>query len=295
MGKSLQLVSDTLDTSIDLYSWLAGVDVDGFEAMAGITGFGFPNVANQWFEGAGDGSTYRGTRVLAKDIELPLRMQGKDRETLNNQISQLARMFDPENGPVQLVYGMPDDDIWYMSIRREGGGDWVRGVESNRNRWIKTVFSLRAGDPYWTRDRPEGFIVRQDTSGRGLLVGGYLAKMLLSRAAAFGSLTVENIGDAKAWPLWTITGPLDRITLTGARGEVIDWVGTLSGSQGLIIDAQAGTVVDFTGANRYDGLAPAPNFWPIRPGSSVVSVTGTGVTSGSAIQCSWKPRRWAVI
>jgi hypothetical protein len=69
---SLQLSneSDTLDLDYVLKQGR------GIQVLTGVTGLGLAAKQVQWLEGAGDGATYRGRRVLARDIDLPLLISG---------------------------------------------------------------------------------------------------------------------------------------------------------------------------------------------------------------------------
>lgn len=295
---STELYLSKGENTIDLYGWLHGVD--GYEALAGILGFGWPDQENRWFEGSGDGATFRGGRILPRDIDLPMLVEGKDRAEVNARLSVLATVLDPRTGPARLSFGMPDNELWFVDVVREGGGNWSRNSEESDNRtYVKFVLTLRAGDPYWTRQRAESFDVRQDDSGRGLLPD--LAELQLSDAGAFGERQVENVGDAEAFPIWTANGPFTELLLVGPNGETIHWkgsnseLGSIETSNGLIIDIKRGTVYDFNGENRYDGLEPSPQMWTISPGNSTVSVQALGVTSDSLIVARWRPRRWMVM
>jgi hypothetical protein len=288
------IISGGNGLAIDLYPWLHGSD-EGIEALEGITGFGLPGVTNRWFEGAGDGATWRGSRTLPREIDLPFTAQAGDRAGLLAMMSNLARILDPSNGAARLDYALPDGDLWFANVVREGGGDWKRGArkDSDKDKFVNSYITLKAGDSFWTRTRPEQFDVRQDTSGRGLMP--YLAKLEVSSSGAFGSRDVVNIGDAPAWPIWKLTGPFLTLAFTGPKGEALTWSGNIAAGNGLTIDAKNGTVIDYNGVNRYDGLGPAPKFWTIAPGESVVSVIATGTSSTTLIKCTWQPRRWLVV
>jgi hypothetical protein len=282
--------------SIDLYSWLNTGDVDGsgFEALAGITGFGMPKRSNRWFEGAGDGATHRGARVLPRDIDLPLIVQGTDRADLLRNLSLLSTILKTRNGPARLSVGLPGGEMWYEDVVLDGGGDWARrGAESDNKTFVRTILTLRAGDPFWTRATPENFTVIQDNSGRGLLPD--LAKMELSSAGAFGNKEVFNSGDDDAWPVWTMNGPFTSWTFTGADGEILTWTGAIALGEGLLVDSKNGTVYDFSGVNRYDGFGDSPRFWSISPGYSYVTVSAIGVDVNSKIFAEWRPRREAIV
>jgi hypothetical protein len=293
---TLRLVGGGRD--VDLYPWL-GAKAKGMEALAGILGFGLPTVENFWFDGAGSGSTYRGSRVGRRVMSIPLKVYAASRSDLSALLSDLAVILDPlrdqtvDNGVATLYFGGPDDNEWFVNVVRTGGGDWSRKVDSDDRTYFKTTIALEAGDAFWTRNKPESFSVRQEPSGNPLLPR--FAKLRVGWAAVVGDREVTNVGDTFAWPEFTIKGPGTSFQLIGPNGETLSWIGTLDDDDVITVDMRANTVLDGTGANRYDGLEPAPRFWYISPGTSEVSVIMEDMTNASLLSAQWWPRRWAVV
>jgi hypothetical protein len=296
MADTLRLVGG--GKTIDLYPWLTA-KAKGMEALAGILGFGLPGVENFWFDGAGSGSTYRGSRVGRRVMKIPLKVYAANRLELSALLSDLSVALDPlrtsdvDNGVAQLFFGGPDGDEWFVNVVRSGGGDWARKTDSDDRTYFKTTIDLEAGDAFWTRNRPEQFTVKQEPSGNPLLPR--IAKLRVGSAATVGDREMNNIGDTFAWAVFAIQGPTTGIVLTGPNGEVLQWDGTLALGETLTIDMRANTVEDQTGANRYNGLAPAPRFWSVAPGTSEVSVQLDDITADSLLVAQWWPRRWAVV
>lgn len=273
--------------TIDLYSWLKLRDTEGegVQALEGILGFGMPGQDNHFFEGAA-ANTYRGSRLRPRQIDLPLVLTATDRAALNRRFSDLYTVLNPRYGLTRLTYGLPDGDSWFVDVVRSGGGDYRRNrADTDLETTLKVdVLTLVATDPFWTRARPESFRIVQDDSGRGLLPN--LAELQVSSAGAFGRREVINVGDEDAWPVITAKGPFTQVNLVGPHGEVLRWNGNILADNGLVFDANKGTVVDFNGVNRYDGLTsdPVPRFWSIEPGSSQVTVEMTGTSGGTILK-----------
>ena len=284
--------------SIDLYPWLSA-KAKGHEALAGIVGFGLPGITNHWFDGAGSGSTWRGARAERRTIRIPLKVYAENRQVLNELLSDLSVAFDPftgatfDRGPARMSFGMPDGYEWYLDVARVGGGDWSRKKDSDDRTYFKTDLELEAGDPFWTRNQPEQFTVEYQPSGTPLLPR--IAKLRVASTAITGERDVENVGDTWAWPVLTLNGPTTGIKLTGPKGEILQWDGTLGSSDTLTIDMRANTIEDQTGANRYGALAPAPQFWYIAPGTSEVEILIEDMAPGTKLVAQWWPRRWAVV
>ena len=277
------------DLVVDLCELLSGSEA-GMQALAGITGMGFPDVDTEWFEGAGDGAEWIGSRALPRELDLPLLIEGGSPAGVQELISRLARLFDPSTGLTRL-WLVRDEEERFTDVVRVGGGKWVSGKDSDGETWARTLITVRAGDPFWTRQDASEFEVRIKAEGRGLLPK--LMSLRLTSSQAMGERAVENPGDMRANPVWRVDGPGRNFTAISPIGEVLRWTGALAAGETLTIDTKAGTVIDHTGANRYNLLAPAPRFWSIEPGESTVSVTLDGATSDSRITCSWQPRWWA--
>lgn len=249
---------------------------EGIQVTAGVTGLGLPNISTQWLEGAGDGALFRGRRVLPRDIDLPLYLSAPNRQELQKLVSRLAKMLA---GPCILRLVEDDGTSWYTEVRRVGGGGYVYGEDTTGERDLMLVITLRAGDPFWTYSQPTRKVIENSGAGRGLLNG--LTKLQLASSQAIGSITLENTGDAPAFPVWEVTGPGSNFRAISADGQEFWWTGTLAAGEKLIIDTRAGTVKDGTGANRYAEMAPAPKLWSIPPGTTTATVTLENTSAGT--------------
>jgi hypothetical protein len=249
---------------------------EGVQATTGVAGLGLPQISTQWIEGAGDGALFRGQRVLPRDIDLPLYIAAPDREGLKKLVSRLALMLA---GPCVLRLVEDDGSSWSTEVRRVGGGNYVYGADTNGERDLTTILTLRAGDPFWTYSQPSRKVIENSGSGRGLL--NSLAQMQVSSSQAIGSITLENLGDAPAWPLWEVTGPGSNFRATSADGQEFRWNGTLGTDEKLIIDTRTGTVKDGTGANRYAQMGPAPRLWSIPPGTTTAVAMLENTSAGT--------------
>lgn len=258
----------------------------GFQALFGLTGLGLPPVSVQWVNGGGDGSIYRSTRVLERDIDLPLDIVAQSRHDLEALLSRLVRMLAGE-ATLRLVDGGGSE--WSLRVVRVGGGEYDEIGSLD----LQTVITLRAGTPYWT-----------STSSSSQQIGGSAApaafapnlmSMPLASSQSIGTITIENTGDAVAYPVWEVYGPGNNFKAVSPSGETLWWTGTLIAGEKLTIDTLKGTVVDGTGANRYANLAASPRFWPVQPGTTTCTAQLLDTTSASRIVCSWRARKWMVI
>jgi hypothetical protein len=277
------------DLTLDLGALLAGSE-EGAQVLAGLTGQGLAPVLNQWFEGTGPGATLQGTRVLPRDLDLPLLIEGPDPAGVQSVLSRLVTIFKAETGSARL-WLVRGSERRFTDVARTAGGDWTSGEDSDGETWVRTLVTVRAGDPYWTREEPAGFEVRIDDGGRGLLP--LLGHLQLTSSLATGERVMENPGDANALPVWTVHGPGRNFTAVSPAGERLRWEGWVPAGETLTLSTITGTVVDGAGENRYDLLASAPRFWTVPPGISAAKVTLDDATTQSRITCTWQPR-WEV-
>ncbi|QDP44222.1 minor tail protein [Streptomyces phage Celia] len=262
----------------------------GVQATTGLTGFGLPPVSVQWLEGAGDGAVYRRTRVQPRDIDIPLDIVGRDTAHLKQLLSRLAKLF---SGRATLRFFDGDSVEWRTDVVRVGGFDVNYGGSTTGNKDLQTVVTLRAGDPYWTAAKAS-----IKTVGGGTPPAAFVSSFLtlpVAPSQAIGQMTLDNTGDATAYPVWTVFGPGDTFTAVSPSGETLVWEGELEDGEKLTIDSRYGTVIDGTGANRYAELAPAPRFWSLPPGQTTCTASLLNITASSKIVCSWQARKWMVI
>lgn len=289
----MRLYLESATDSIDL----AEIEDSGWgaQATAGLTGFGLPPVQVRWAEGAGHGAKYRGTRVLPRDIDMPIHLFGRDRQEVSELASRLSRMLA---GECLLRASDPVEGEWRCRVVRVGGGDYVYGDPAGTTGGddLSTVVTLRAGDPFWQRVRAELTVV-QAASGRGLLRGTEsLTQMRLSSSQAYGAVSLTNSGDVESYPFARIEGPATGFTATSPDGlRKVRWTGTLAVDETLTFDFRRGVVVDHAGASRYHQLDKAPTFWTVPPGSSTATLSLDGATAASSIWFWYNPRKWLIV
>jgi len=274
----------------------------GVRARLAVRGTGMAPVKNQWFEGAGHGKTFRGGRVLARVMDLPVKVYAppndpNNRDLVRQRFANLARVLSLPNAPARLTFDLndatPGGDRWWAMAVRSGGGDWEWDRDTDGKSFIHSVFTLDFGDPYWTAEDEESKVITPIGVGLGLLGSGIsLAQLRVGSADGFGSTTIQNSGEVEAYPVWTIQAPFSGFALTSARGETLIWDNGSVKSTGYIrVNTQDGTVVDETGANQYAKLDPSPQFWSLAPGANDVSVVMVAAGGATLATVTWAPRR----
>lgn len=263
----------------------------GVQARLHVRGFGMPSVELQWFDGAGDGSSFRGGRTLPRTIDMPVRISGADREEVQRRFARLARILSVENAPVTLTAEF-DSKAWRIDVVRVNGGDFSYEDDSDSVSMVNTTITLQAGMPYFEAVDGEGRKIEPSGTGLGLLGPGQsLVQMILSSTDGFGDVIFQNTGDVDAWPTWTFYAPFDGFVIV-RDGLVLAWTGAARKATGYItVNTREGTVQDETGANRYGELEAAPRFFTIPVGESTASVVLAGASGAARADVSWNPRK----
>ena len=266
---------------------------DHVKLTSNLIGTGMPPVSVQWFEGAGDGASYRGARILPRTMDLPLSFYGANREEIWALYSHLAVVFDSSNNNLVRIKMQLDGETWYTDVVRTGGGDFSWSGDTDGRTFLRTVLTVQAGDPYWTREDATALVISPGGLGRGLIKTAPLSNLELSTTNSLGAVTFQNPGDVGVYPEWTLNGPFTEFTLTSPLGETLTWTGVVDAGETIFINSEAGTVTDHTGANRYAGLGAVPRFWRVPPGSSTGSVELVDpVAPGSSVTVIWRPKKW---
>ncbi|XAO35627.1 minor tail protein [Microbacterium phage FireCastle] len=263
----------------------------GIKAGLAVRGTGMPGVELQWFEGAGEGKTFRGGRTLARTMDVPVKFYGANRDDVLSKYSDVARIMLLENAPVRVTLDL-DGEKWFNDVVRTGGGDFSWDKDTDGSTYLKTIFTVESGNPHWTRVDSEARVITPGGLGIPLLGPGQsLAQLRLSNTEGSGAVQFVNTGDVEAWPIWTFLPPFKDFSLS-RDGMTLDFVQPATKLTGFIeIDSKAGTIKDQSGVNRYDLLGPAPKFFPIPRGTSTAQVVLLGATGDTRVNVVWHPRK----
>ncbi|TDV47851.1 phage distal tail protein [Actinophytocola oryzae] len=103
-----------------------------------------------------------------------------------------------------------------------------------------------------------------------------------------GSLSMTNAGTAVAWPVWTITGPVNQpVIRNDSTGQRLAFSLRLAEGDTLTVDVAARTVT-LGGASRRSMLLPGSTWFGLPPGTTAVGFDATDTTAAGTLAVSWR-------
>lgn len=267
----------------------------GITLTSGLRGTGIAPTSVRIQNSAGDGGTWRSTRRVIREFDLPMFVSGDGRDEVEARLRRLAQALSDRVGTPYLraVYsdGTGPFDI---EVHYTGGAETTFGEDASTT-FCRWAITLQAPQPYWTSVDSESLFLGASPDTRGLLPR--LVNLPVKSSQVIGEFTVDNAGDVDAFPVWTFRGPMDSVTVTAPNGQSFAYVDAIEEDETITIDTFHGTVVDQTGANKYGSLGSSPKLFSIAPGRSILNVEAEGTSPGvggvgaTLITCSYKPRR----
>ena len=259
----------------------------GLHLLPGVEGLADPPRVIQSDDPAQwDGSLYRGVRYSAREVFLPMYLEADHAHLLRPAMRRLAALLDPRRGPVTVTVQHPDADV--RSISGRVSTPMATTSESAEGAWWHRVgMTLWCPDPFWVSP-PVSLTFRALPPSPFL--GPAFLPMRLSSSQVLGDVTVDNPGDADAYPVWTVTGPVGALTVTsGAQAWSLP-AGVAAGET-VTVDTRRGQqrVADADGP-AWGRLSASSRLWPLPPGRSQVSITATGTSTATAVDVTWEPR-----
>jgi hypothetical protein len=231
-----------------------------------------------------DGSAFLGADYLARAVTVPVPFPGSllDRDELR----RWAKVLDPKRGEGVLAVVQGEWAGRQLVCTYEAGLD---ELEEQGDVQTGTLL-FRAAWPYW-QDPDDSEI---DVAQGGALVKWFpFLPLVLGASDAFAGFTIDNDGDATAWPVVVVNGPgLEVEARNETTGERWHVNGALLGGQTMTVDTRPGhKTVDIAGANGFPRLASGSNLWGLAPGPNRVTVSMAATDPTSLIRFTWR-RNW---
>jgi hypothetical protein len=264
---------------------IALADDSNFVLASGVSGFGIPATSVRIDESAGDGGTWRHTKRGVRDLDLPIVIFGDSREEVETNLRRLARLLQTTRGATKIVATYPDESSLFLGAHYVGGAETQFGSDAGRY-YCRWAIQMKAPQPYWQTLDEFSFVVTEGSAGRGLLPE--LTKLMVTSSQTLGVVEVDNEGDVKIQPRWTIRGPIKDFVAS----DGIQSFGFAEVPNGKIytVDTSTGEAYDEAGENVYYLLSTAPKLFGLEPGISNITVDGTETSQETVITCYYSPR-----
>jgi Phage tail protein len=220
-------------------------------------------------------------RLATIPVVLPGPQDGRD------ELRRWARALDPVKGEGTLTV------VQGPHAGRQLVCTYETGLETFTEEYPflgLTTLGFRAAEPYW-QDATE-WSVNADT---GSVVRHWFPflPLILSPSDVFAEVTINNTGDANAWPIVTVTGPGEELSIenetTGLRWEFETPIG--AGST-LIVDHRPGhKAARLNNVNAFGQLTDDSTLWPIVAGPNRISIGFANATVATGVRFAWR-NRW---
>ena len=264
-------------------------------------GFGVPRTAR--IEDSGPlqhGTTDRGMKLPARDIVLYVQMFADDWEDYYEKRAELARWFSPFGNAG--VLRVTEDGVGGSN----GGGGLeisgyaVEGLEypgSDREGLNQIVpIVLHCANPFW-QDINATTVTFSAGGGSDTFEVPTVVPFKVGASTMLVSQLVDYVGDADAYPIIKIFGPVTDLNISQVASKTtmkLDFAGTtIAAGDWYEIDLRYGvkTIKDSNGVNKISTLSANSNLATFRlfaGASNYISMTGTGITSSTMAQLTWK-------
>ena len=267
---------DTDGVEHDLRSFADGAEI----LDRGVRGRFMPPVKIIEAETPGQpGSRRREVRHLARDIAVPLYVEGESASALRGTVRDWLRRFDAVLGNGRLRATPPIGGQREIACCYEDGFEGDEGTNGAGLHWQTATLLFHAFDPYWYDVSP---IVVSWTLGATPATFFPFFPLRLTSSEVFADAVVSNGGDVEAWPVWTITGPGSSIVLRNlTTGKLLNLSTVLTAGETATIDTRPGakTVVKNDGSNLFPDLLSDSSLWPLVQDSNSVRVEMASATS----------------
>lgn len=264
----------------------------GWFTTQGVKGLGAAPVQYTTDAQERGGVALRNAYNPARAITWPLYVEGRTHAEFLGRWRALGRAFTStqRRGPGQLVIGRPDGSQRAIDAVYQDGYDGdaeLGGVLRD-----VAVLTLLCPKPWWRALDPTP--LSRAYAGAG---GNFLSPYpTVSSSQALGATTFVNPGELPVWPSWTITGPASSITAANnTRGEswtldVVAYRGTaLVAGEVIRITTDPPAVIGPDGVTSWYGALNNPSavLWQLDEGSSDITFTVAGASTGTAIEASF--------
>jgi hypothetical protein len=231
-------------------------------------------------EGAPDeaGEFFRDVRHGTREFLMPFDIEGATEAELRTNVRRIVASMDPTRGVGRWRVTSPVGDQREIRCYNASGleGQETLG-ELSGPQWQRFPATFIALTPYWYDVSPttQTFTVAVDTPS----FFPFFPMSVTASELAIDTY-VDNTGDVKTWPVWTITGPGSVIKLSNlTTGRFISFpTGSLGPGQSLYIDTSPGvkSVKYEDGSSAYAAMSSDSFLWPLERGINIIRLEMSG-------------------
>lgn len=237
------------------------------------------------------GGRFRSARHDERLLTLPVVVPGP--QAGRDEVRRWAKALDPlkGEGTLTVVIG-PWAGRRLVCVYEAGLDDFAE-------EWPLlglTTLAFRAADPYW-EDATESTVILalgENANHWFPFAGTWAAQpLILGASDLFAATTITNVGDGDAWPVITVVGPGQDLTITNATtGAVLAVTGVVAAGSTVVIDARPGRKsVRIDGLNGFARLTPESTLWALVAGPNRISIGFADATAASKVTFAWR-NRW---
>ncbi|MFF3558976.1 phage tail family protein [Streptomyces sp. NPDC002574] len=236
-----------------------------------------------------DGNALRGQRAQARAIFLPIGVFGPDRSSFLARKRSFGASLNPSLGLGMLTVAEADGTSRSIEAYYVSGLEGDFGKESSGLHWQVMGLNFSCPSPYWLGDH----VMRTFSTGASGDFFPVSFPVEVQDSQVLGATTIENPGDARSFPIWTIHGPATSAVISNTTtGLSFSVTASLGSSDVLVVDCRERlqTAVLNGSTNWWSHLGTAPDLWALEPGENAVSLTLVGTTSATVVQVDYQPR-----
>lgn len=242
---------------------LAGNRAAGtFIRQDGLAGILEPTVQHYFVENVGDGASYQGHRIPARQVEVPMFVWADTPTAMRAEDKKFRATLRPER-QATLIVAEPNGVRREIQLRYLSGAEGAFSGETYGKHWIAYAITLTAEDPFFYGD-PES-IKFGSAAVSDFFAGGTAPPFIISESQRIATASVLNVGDEPAYLNWFVHGAMTNFETTGVG--VIELPLTLTTAQSVRVftDPKDGRIIDQNGTNRWPDAGDL-QFLPLQPG-----------------------------
>lgn len=192
---------------------------DGIVVERGVTGLDMPPTEIETTTAIGlDGEVAIGSKVLAREISIPIRINAQTEDEFHARYVELVRncwaAAEADDAATGTLYvTSPNGGRRGLLATFAGGLEGDESFETRGDRWFKAILRFRSTHPYW------GGVIRRVTFTSNSQAPFFPMRLgddaiRLNPDATFGTYVAPDLGDAPVWPTWNLYGPFEGFTVT---------------------------------------------------------------------------------